>query len=258
MDVFAPGTLNAAALLLMRLTGLLLMAPVFSDRSVPGRVRAALLVLLTVCLLPVAVAADPAPDLTAAAFVTEGVVGLTLGLGAAVFIAAAQSAGDWLAVQMGLSGANVLDPHSQTQLPVVGQFMGLFVTALIVATGGHLLMLDALASSLSALPPGAPIDVQAGAFAVVGTAGRIFALGLRFAAPVVAAMMVGNAVLGVMARTVPQVNVLMVAFPVQIGIGLFTLALALPLVAAFFAGFGAEYTGVVSQTLERFVPAGGP
>ena len=70
-------------------------------------------------------------------------------------------------------------------------------------------------------------------------------------------MMIGNAILGVFAKTVPQLNVLMMAFPLQIGIGLLTLALSLSLIAAFFAGWPEHYADLVSQVLERFVSAGG-
>jgi flagellar biosynthetic protein FliR len=188
---------------------------------------------------------------------TEAIIGLTLGMGAAIFIAAAESAGDMLAVQMGLSGANVLNPVSGTQMPIVGQFMGLFVMALLLASGGHMALLDVLSRSLTAFPPGSAVDLEGGLTASVGMVGHQFVLGLRFAAPVVAAMMIGNAILGVMAKTVPQLNVLMMAFPLQIGIGLFTLALSLTLIAGFFGNWPEQYADLISDVLGRFVPAGG-
>ena len=96
-----------------------------------------------------------------------------------------------------------------------------------------------------------------GILASVGTLGSQFVLGLRFAAPVVAAMMIGNAALGVTAKTVPQLNVLMMAFPLQIAIGLLTLALSLSLIAAFFGDWPEHFAELVSGVVERFVPAGG-
>ncbi len=235
--VFGPHGAAIAALLLLRLTGLIWVAPLFSGQAIPNTIKAAVLVLLTALMWPAAAAASAAvaPRVDAASVVTELCLGLTLGLGAAIFVAAAESAGDMLAVQMGLSGANVVDPMSRTQLPVLGHLMGLFATMLILATGGHLAILTALRGSLDVVPLGGAVDFRQGALAVVGLGTTLLSLGLQFAAPVVAAMMMSNAALGVLARTVPQLNVLMVAFPVQIGVGLFVLAATLPLIATAFS-----------------------
>ncbi len=247
-----------AALLAFRLTGLIWIAPVFSSRGVPSPVKASLTVLLVVVMWPAALATAPSGvRIEAPGILSELLVGLTIGMGAAIFVAAAESAGDMLAVQMGLSGANVLDPMSRTQLPVLGHFLGLFVTTLILASGGHLVILRALESSLASLPVGAPIDFTAGGFALARLGGTLLWLGLKFAAPVVAAMMIGNATLGILARTVPQLNVLVVAFPLQIGIGLFVLAATLPYVAAAFTDWGGRYRALTFGVLEHLVPGPG-
>ena len=262
MEIFRSETAQLVVLLSTRLTGLFLIGPLFSSRAVPMKVRAGLLVLLTFLLLPGAVTAlDGAAPEPAGGMVgklaSEAVLGVTLGLGAALFIAAAESAGDTLAVQMGLSGANVLDPSSGTQMPVIGQFLGLFALALLLAVGAHLVILETLSASVQALPPGRPLDLEAGVLASVKMLGVQFLLGLRFAAPVVAAMMIGNAALGIMAKTVPQLNVLMMAFPLHIGIGLVTLGISLPLMAEYFGDWPAHYTELVDRALGSFLPVEG-
>jgi flagellar biosynthetic protein FliR len=118
-------------------------------------------------------------------------------------------------------------------------------------------MIEALHRSLEIAPIGSPMALAEGVQAFVLLGANLFLLGLRFAAPVIAAMMIGNAALGVMARTVPQLNVLMVAFPLQIAIGLFTLGASLPLLARFFAAFHGQYEAVVGPTLQALAPAGG-
>lgn len=254
-DLFTPAGRGALMLTTLRVTGVVWTAPLFSARTIPVQVKAAVTVVLVAVLLPVMGEAAP---LGVPAVLGEVLVGMTLGLGAAIFVAAAESAGDMLAVQMGLSGANVLDPSTQTQLPVLGHFLGLFVTALILATGGHLFILGALASSVELIPLGAGVAWEAGSWTVVQLGGTLLALGLKFAAPVIAAMMIGNAALGVLARTVPQLNVLAVAFPLQIGIGLMVLGVTLPLIAGAFAGFGDTYREVAGGLLERLaIPAEG-
>jgi len=254
-----PAGAAVAALLSMRLLGLVWTAPVFSAHTVPGSLKAGVTVLLTLLLWPSAMASGAGATVTVPAIVSELLVGITLGLGAAVFVAAAETAGDTIAVQMGLSGANVLEPFSRTQMPVLGQLLGLSAIALILAAGGHLAMVLALDLSLDALPLGGPLAAAEGALGVVRLGGTLLWLGLRFAAPVVAAMMIGNVALGVMARTVPQLNVLVVAFPLQIGIGLFVLGATLPMLASAFDMWDVRYEDTVSPLLERMDPgeAGG-
>ncbi len=255
---WGPDLFHGTALLGMRMTGLMLTAPMFSARLLPGRVRTAALVVMTVALIPAALAtAVTAPRVSPETILSEGLVGVVLGLGATVFVAAAESAGDLLAVQMGLSAGNVLDPLSNTQMPVIGQFLGLFVLAMILAVGGHVVILGALSRSLELMPVGGVLDYRAGFLEAMTFGTHMFLLGLRFAAPVVAAMMIGNAAMGIVARTVPQLNVLMVAFPVQIAIGLFMLAATLPVMATFFSGWNDGYVDLVSGVLERLAGSGG-
>jgi flagellar biosynthetic protein FliR len=238
--------------------GIMVVAPVFSARVIPMRIRTALLLLLTVALFPAARAgAAPEVVLSAPAFLSEALVGLTIGLGAAIFVGAAEAAGDMLAVQMGLSGANVLDPMAGTQMPVLGQFLGLFALALILSVGGHLVILKALAASLDAFPAGQVLDFTDGPTALAKIGAGQFVLGLRFAAPVVAAMMIGNAALGAMAKTVPQLNVLMMAFPLQIGIGLLTLGFCLPIIASFFSSWPQNFSGLLTEVLDHYATPGG-
>jgi flagellar biosynthetic protein FliR len=142
-------------------------------------------------------------------------------------------------------------------MPVIGQLMGLLVLALILAVDGHLIILGALSRSLELMPLGGLLDFEGGFRAAAGLGGHLFVLGLRFAAPVVAAMMIANAALGVIAKTVPQLNVLMVAFPVFIAIGLFVLAATLSMVATFFTGWPDAYLDLVSGVLERLALAPG-
>ena len=218
--------LGGAALVAMRITGLVLIAPVFSGRTVPGPVKVGLVLLFTVLLLPHARPVEAGIGEMAA----ELLVGVVIGLGAAVLVAAAEFAGDLLATEIGLSGATTLDPLNQTSMPVLGQFNQLFMVMIILAMNGHILMLQAVVGSFDVIAPGAGVEL-AGLPGVVGVGTVLFARGLQFAAPVVAAVTVVNVGLGILARTVPQLNVLMVAFPIQIAVGLATLGLALPFIA---------------------------
>jgi len=256
LDTFlAPGGTAAAALLLFRVTGIVAVAPVFSARVIPLQWKAAFTALLVLLLLPAAAASGgPELQVTPAALAAELVVGFTLGFAAGILIHAAEVAGDFIAVQTGLSGANLLDPLSETQMPVLGQFLGLTAMTSFLVVGGHRVVLETLGLSVEAVTPGSGIEVE-GLRTLVETGSHLFLLGLRMAAPVIAAVTIGNVALGVLARTVPQMNILMTAFPLQIGIGLLMLAATLPLVAWLVMGWPGQYRELSDELLLHLLPA---
>jgi flagellar biosynthesis protein FliR len=256
-DLFAPGSAATLVLFGARVGGLVLVAPVFSARTLPVTLRTAIVVVVTVLLQPVAMTYLPAPvELTPVALLSETLVGFAIGMGAAIFVGAAEAAGELLAIQIGLSGAAIVDPLTQTQGPALGQFLNFFAVALLLALNAHLVMLDALAASLRHVPVGVAIDMKAGAASLVSLGSALFALGLRFAAPVVALVLIANVALAVLSRAAPQLNILSLAFPVQIGLGLFALGAALPMIAMWFNGWGAAYDGVLTRLFDSFAVGG--
>ena len=257
-DLLTPASVNALLLLAFRLGGLLLVAPVFSSRTVPMMVRTSLLVVLTWLLAPVAIGAsavEGAPSLTPLNALTETMIGFAMGFGAAVLVAGAEAAGELLALSIGISGAAALDPISHASIPVLGQFANLFAIAILLSSDAHVGMLEALGASLRFLPVGASVEAAAGAAAMVSLGTKLFFIGLQFSAPVIMVVMLANLALGVLSRAAPAMTILAVAFPIQIGLGLLALFAALPLIATFFSGWDGIYDGVVSHVL--FALSGG-
>lgn len=250
-DLFAPGSPQTLVLLAARVGGLVLVAPVFSAKTVPVMMRTAIIILLTALLQPIALAQTTViPQITPETFVGETLVGFALGLGAALLIGAAGLAGDLIGMQIGLSGASILDPINNTSENVLGSFGTLFATTLLLAVDAHLVMIDAIAKSVHVAPIGGGLHA-AGLHAMVRGASLLFALGLQFAAPVIAAVLVANTALAILSRAAPQLNILSVAFPVQIGIGLISLGASIPFIGAFYHGWSGVYNG----TLDRFFAA---
>lgn len=250
LNPFEPGPAAVIALFAIRLSGVMMVAPVYSARTVPPVLRAAAVVLLTLTLAPALLRGGPAPAVAPAALMTELLIGVTLGLGVAVLVGAAEVAGDVISLQSGFAGAGTLDPLTQVQSQVLADFMKLLVLTLWLAAGGHLLLLEALAESARLIPPGAAVAARDGALALVGLGSRLFALGLQLAAPVIAAVFVGNVAMGVLARTAPQLQIFMLAYPLQIVIGVLVLALVLPFLGVTVGGFGAEYRDTITQMFE--------
>ncbi len=254
-DLFAPGSGTVAVLVGMRLTGLMLIAPVFSAATVPVKWRTSLLIVLTIVTQPIAYAnLHVIPQITPASALGEMVVGFGIGIGAAILVGAAESAGDLLAIQIGLSGAALLDPLTKQQSPVLANFLSLFAVTILLALNVHLGMIEALAASLRAVPVGSALNITGGLSNLLALAGTLFVTGLKFAAPVIGTVMVGNAALAVLSRATPQLNILSVAFPLQIGLGLFALGIALPFIASTLGNWPTHY----DQQLTSFFTAIAP
>jgi flagellar biosynthetic protein FliR len=248
MNLYAPETGTSLILLASRIGGLFLVAPVFSSRLVPMTVRTSLVIIFTVVLFPAARSAAGDRAITPAAVLGEMLVGFAIGVGAALLIGAMEVAGDYIAVQIGLSGAALLDPMSNQQSAVLGTFLQLFAVTLLLSVGGHLLMLEAVSESTQRIPLGSALTTDQGLMELVNQGASLFALGLRFAAPVIAVALVANVALAVLSRAAPQLNILQLAFPVQILAGLATLIAAIPILGAWWMGWETTYADLISRS----------
>jgi flagellar biosynthetic protein FliR len=252
-DPFARGSVETIALFGSRMTGLVLITPTLSSTIVPRAIRVAIVIVLTVLLQPVALASvSGVPRLTPTAILGEVLVGFAIGLGSAIIIGAAEAAGDVMAVQIGLSGAAIMDPLNAAQTEVLGVFSRLLAITLLLTLNLHIVLLGALADSTRAFPVGAPLSLVAGVGSAIQLGGTVFALGARFAAPVIAAVLLTNVALAVLGRAAPQLNVLWVSFPVQIAVGLLALIAALPAIGRFLAGWAGVYDGMLDHIVRGF------
>jgi flagellar biosynthetic protein FliR len=225
---------------------------VFSSKTIPVRIRTALLVIVVAAMAPALVREAPAPAVSAVTVISELLVGVALGLGAAVIVAAADVAGDLLAMQTGLAGGASLDPLSQVQSTALAQFLSLLVVTLLLSANGHIQMLEVLRGSTSLAPLGAALNATAGMRSVIALTGWLFALGVQFAAPVIAALFMANVAVGVLARAAPQLQVFMLAYPLHIVIGVAILALTLPSIAGTLAGWPGMFRAGAIEILGQF------
>jgi flagellar biosynthetic protein FliR len=247
-DPLAPGAAATLVLTGARVGGLVLIAPVFSSTVVPRLVRVGLLIILTVLIAPVAFAGPHATiAITAASLASETLIGVGIGLGAAVIVGAAETAGDIMAVQMGLSGSAILNPLDSSQLPVLGVFGQLFAVTVLLSLDFHHTMLRAVADSFQMFPVGGTVSLSNGLAALTQLGGALFVFGVRFAAPVIAVILIANVALAVLGRAAPQLNLLSVSFPVQIALGLITLGATLPAMARSLHGATSWYQNTLIQ-----------
>lgn len=213
----------AFLLVLMRMAGLFFTSPFFASRNIPALHKAAWTLLAAFVLFPVvpyrpeAVPTDAVPF--ALAVVRELFVGFTLGLAAFLVFVGIQLAGAVIDIQMGLGVMNLIDPLTQTQVSVMGQFYFLVATLVFLAVDGHHLLLRALAESFRLIDLGGASFTGALAGKMMDLTAGLFFTAFRVGAPVIGALFLTNLGLGILARTVPQMNVFIVGLPLTVGVG---------------------------------------
>jgi len=241
--------LQAFLLIFLRVSAIILVLPIFSSKNIPVMLKAGLSISVSIVLFPM-VRIEALPFLTepipfAIEVMGEILLGAVIGLSVRMLFAGIQLAGQLLGFQMGLGIANVMDPISNSQASVIAQLKNLFAMLMFLAVNAHHQLLQALVKSFRMMPP--PLDFQYGTSLmeqVVRLAGNMFIIAVKVGAPVMIVLLLTSVALGLVARTVPQMNVFIVAFPVKIVIGFVFLAGALPFLASFlkqiFEGMSGE------------------
>ncbi|HBT47773.1 MAG TPA: flagellar type III secretion system protein FliR [Peptococcaceae bacterium] len=228
---------EAFFLVLVRLTAFMVTAPFFSIRNVPTITKAGWAALLAVFLFPAVSAPEPGGQLwgTSLAYglavVNEALAGLALGYIANLLYTAVRVAGEILDLNMGLAMANLLDPQNAAPSTLLGQFFALLGLFLLLALDGHHALLLALRESFRLLPLGGVPFTGALVENVVGFFCSMFLWALRLVLPVLVVLLVADISLSLVARTVPQLHVFILSFPLKVGLGLLTLVVFLPLLA---------------------------
>jgi flagellar biosynthetic protein FliR len=218
-------------LVFMRVGALLFAAPVFGGGGVPVQARLLLSLVLSLVMLPLApIPAGALPlDIVPLGWlgINEALVGLVMGASLLFIFAAVQYAGQIVDFQMGFSIVNLIDPTQDIQVPVMGFFHFLIATLIFLAMDAHHWIIRALADSFEIVPlmtagfSGLVVANVARAF------GDLFVVAMRIAAPAIAVLMLYNAALGIIAKTVPQINLLIVGFPVRIAIGMMVVGMSM-------------------------------
>jgi flagellar biosynthetic protein FliR len=164
----------------------------------------------------------------------ELMIGLILGLSVKIIFAGIQLGGELAGFQMGLSLANVVDPQSEVNTPLLSQFLYLVSLIVFLAVDGHHWFFRALFQSFLLLAPG-EIHLQEGLYRhFLGLLGSLFVVAIKIAAPVMAVLIFTQIGLGILAKAVPQINILITSFPLTLGIGLLFLALSIELLLPYF------------------------
>ncbi|MFQ5607821.1 MAG: flagellar biosynthetic protein FliR [Candidatus Zixiibacteriota bacterium] len=236
-DFLAYGADRLQAFLLVnfRVSGLLLVAPLLGRGSMPPIIKVGLAVSLAVFLMPLVFnttlpAFESLFDLTALG-IKELLVGVLIGLLLKLVFYAAQAAGSVVGFQSGLSVANIIDPTTQDQVNMVGEFWFLVASLVFLAIDGHHLVISGLADSFRFIPLGTAAFGATAADLMMRLTSVLFTIALKFAAPVLITVFLVDVTMGTLARIIPQMNIFIIGIPVKIAVALLMLAVSLPVFA---------------------------
>ncbi len=218
-------------LVLSRVAGIFSALPVFGGRSLPTRIKAVTVFMITLVCFPTLSVSIPdvPPDAFTLALLalSELMVGLTLGFITQIIFAAVEFSGQIIGMQMGLTISSIIDPTRGTQTQIMSVVQTLFATLIFLALNIHHQFIRAIVDSFKIIPLGGwRISGELVHFLVIRTA-DIFIIGIRLAAPVMVALLLTTVALGIMARAFPQMNVFMISLPLNIGLGLIILGMTL-------------------------------
>ena len=246
--------LNSFILIFVRTAAMIFFIPFLGARNVPRVFKiglALLIALILISIVKIDASIISADLLTLTAGIAgEIIIGFTIGLIAKLVFSAMEMAGEIIGFQMGFSIVNVIDPQTSTHVPIIGQFHTILATLIFLTINAHHLFIAAIAESFTLVPP-MRLALTNQMFAGIVTLSRdIFVLAIRIGAPVIVALFITNIALAIVSKTMPQMNVMMVGFPITIAGGLLIMVLSLPLFANLvqraFEGMKGDFFNVLS------------
>lgn len=257
LERLAGAGIDYMLLLFLRVSGLTLSSPIFGRQNIPAAAKISYSLALAYFFFTIA--PDPAPlsygGVLAYALLCfkELLIGLVMGYVLTLFFSVAFTAGQLVDMQMGFGMANVFDEQSNVSVPMLGNLFNVMMLLCFVATGGFERLLALLDLTLRRIPVGMVALNPGIAWVVAELFCNAFVLGVRMALPVVVSGLLGEAVMGMLVRTVPQMNVFVIGLPLKVLLGLVVLLAVLPIYTAMtnavfdgmFAGMERVFAGLV-------------
>ena len=239
-------------LVFARVFAMLRIAPIASSGTIPGIARVGLALFCSIVVLPGVIEAGyPIPDAAlgyATLLIGEAMVGVVLGFFLVVIFSAFLVAGQFFSLQMGFGASQVFDPLAQVQIPVMGQFLNIVATFVFITTGGfQKIFLHGIEGSFRAMRA---VDLVTQSDFVLrtmfGGIGRLFEQALVIAFPVLGTLILVYVTMGLLAKAAPQMNLLLLGFPIAISSAFLVLFLILPvLMETFSRVIDASFDGIL-------------
>lgn len=236
-------------LVMARVGAFVSVLPIFGWRSLPLRVRATVALVLTgffAMLVPPPEAGQVHWAWAGVLIAKESTCGLALGLALRLVFQSVEQGGRFASRQMGFALATVVDPNSGADAQPLSLFFEMTFSLFFVVAGGHHLLIRILAGSYETFPVARGPEIAEMTRGIVQAGSAMLTFALKMAGPLLAASLVMTVVLGILARAVPEMNILLLSFPLRIGTGFLMAILMLPHMNRF--------VGHLAGWMERLVP----
>ncbi|MDR2869677.1 MAG: flagellar biosynthetic protein FliR [Deferribacteraceae bacterium] len=244
-DLFDQTRLITYFLVVIRTGGILFTVPLFGSNMIRAQLRMAVSIVLAAVLYPLVPPVPYTGDVpTLFLIITilkELMIGMSIGTLTSTLFTGIQLGGYLVDFQMGFSMINVMDPESGASFSYVAQIQNIITILLFVAIGGPRLIIEAVAYSFTLLPPGDFIFQENAFKFAVSLFAKVFVVALTLLAPALIVLMATNVVMGVMARIIPQMNLLVVGFPIKIAVGMVILIFSMQFYYIAFEKIAFDY-----------------
>jgi flagellar biosynthetic protein FliR len=217
------------ALIFMRCTGLFSQAPLFGQQRVPAQVRVMLSLMIAATLFPL-IPPRPVPEDAIMFVITcllELITGLTYGWCSQLLFEGVVLAGQFIGLQMGFSQANIFNPDAAVQRPLLSEFYYIMSLLIFFTFDGHHFLILAIQKSFTTVPVGTFMFNQQTLTHITTLFAQIFLISLIISAPINGVLTLIDLILGLVARTAPQMNVLVISFSIKIYVGILTFLFSL-------------------------------
>lgn len=262
---WSPAELLSFFMVLVRVSTLLILFPVFGDKAVPAPVKILLSIAFSAILFPLlrsngvidVEAANEWSSTTGRLILTlssEILIGLAVGYASQLIFQAIHVAGDMIAHLMGLSMATSYDPHFESQSAMVSQLLGALAMLIFLAMDGHHVLFRAVVESFRMIPLGHYTASAAFKDSIIHLAGNTIYFGVQLAAPMAACMMLVNIVYGILGKALPQLNVLTLSLAASVLIGSVVMLVTYP---SLQNGISGLFTGYFDDLKHFMVVYGG-
>jgi len=253
MELLPPGSLEAFSLYLARTSALVISSPIFGQGTGFASYRVGLVVSISFVLYSASgspLGHSPEPVEYACLVLREILVGLFLAFTLHTVLVSLRLAGEMIGTEMGFNMASIMDPVTGVNTPVVAQLYEVFFLLGFLAVNGHHLLLKALEHSFVRAPVGVLAISGSVAWGAETLFAQTFGAGIAFAAPVLVLLFMTSLLVALLARMVPQLNVMDVSYSARIAVGLIALLVFAPFLAPALEGLYDQFARGLDGALD--------
>lgn len=230
---FLMGSYSQFLMVLLRLSGIFILTPVFSNNIVPMQIKAMLVLMLSIIAFPPLLAQGLVPEPANPSEILfmgtgEVFIGFMIGFMVLIVITIFQVSGQFYSIQMGFGIINVFDPLAESSVPIISQLKTLLMSVLFLMLDGHHLVLRAVFKSYEYLPTAMAINTDTVMWEVVNQFDEMFHVAFLIGIPLIGVVFLMSTTLGVLTKLAPQMNVMIIGFGLKVMVGILTFVFLLP------------------------------